>query len=224
MADPNLRFRITVFGTGALLGAAVAWFLVDGHRKATELERTEQLAPLDTTLEPSIQEAIIGIKTHYERTASPIQNRLLESERFFKTEIPGKLRRVLILQGREPQQRLRVEERLQMEDGAPDVLIPSAQQLARSRVTGWRITHPGRVDAKPANGVTTVKITNELSPLGILPIRRSKDTGQITLQLPGDGLEDVDKAIKQLAESTLFTTVQPHFLDGLQSTGSTRTQ
>lgn len=139
--------RLRIFGIGAVIGGSVAFVFVSQHRQSRLDERDAGRALLSDTaraMDPAMADAILGLKGFYASGRGALQHRMVEYAYTEPAATPGHVRRVLILQGQDDNQRLRVVEELKLPVRSSQLPM-DAETLAQCRVLDWQVTAPDRV-------------------------------------------------------------------------------
>lgn len=186
--------RLLVFGIGALLGALLCLYIL--NRRG--LERPD--APPQTLLEAE-REAIPGILAAYTEHREPLQSPYITAE-FTQPAGKAQYRRVLLLEGRMPGQRLRLEE------------IQSAKPGGQLVVQHWRVMAADRVVVTLAPEVPARWLKEPLAAWSYRLLRRGAGADAYVVQLSEHSPQAVDQAISRiggLGEKVI--KVEPDYLD-----------
>lgn len=186
--------RLMVFGFGAFLGALLCIYII---------QRRGGFEPRDApprTLAEAEAEAVPGIIAAYEERRAPLESSYIV-DAFQEPAGEGQYRRVFVLEGRMPGQRLRIEE----------------IQQAASRgleVVSWRVMAPDRVVMTLKAGLKPFTLKEKLAQWDYRLLRRGKAPDSYIVQLQANDAKAVDVAIKNISGlGEYIVSVTPDFLD-----------
>ncbi len=187
--------RLMVFCVGVGLGALLAFYIIK-NRGLSEREGPP------TTLAEAEVEAVPKILQTYEERGEPMQSTFIVGEFTQPGPEVGTYRRVLVIEGRQPGQLLRIEE------------LQRAQPNGPMKVEQWRVMAADRAVISLKSGVKPASLREALAQYGYRLMRRGEEPGQYVISLGAHEPETVDLAIERLgALGPQITAVTPDYLD-----------
>lgn len=187
--------RLLVFCVGVGLGAIIAFYILRNRG----LERPE--GPPESAAQAEI-EAVPAIMDAYQERQRPLQSPFIAGEFTQPGAQSGTYRRVLVLEGRQPGQRLRIVENQYAEaDGT-------------LKVDAWRIMAAGRVVVEIEAGTKAASLREPLAALGYRLLRKAAKPDHYVVAINAYEPESVDRAMEQIAAlGPPVVKVSPDYLD-----------
>ncbi len=186
----SFKERLKIFGVGFVIGLVLLYFILSRR----DLERPEMAFP--ETVEEIQREAVPGILEAYQerRVIMDADFKLLVAEQYRRQE-DGTLLRVLLLQGKDPGQSLRV-------------LEYSHEEAGVGLVDHVLVTSADRVLVSLAEGQSTRELAEAIRPKGYRLEKR--DEAGIVVSIGAQSLPAYDEAVRFLeAQAGLVYGVSP---------------
>jgi len=205
----NFKERLKLFGLGAVLGAILVTYIM--------AQRTRQAEPAirDPKTPEEIQRAAVpGILKAYRERGVPMQSDFIAATKLYAHPDEDKYRRILILEGIQPEQRLRIEETI--------IKAPPGQGEAGERIASVRVMAADRVVVELADGAATSDLAAQIKPLGFRLLARDTEPNSLIVSTPDQRPGSVTDAIARLSPLPQVVRVEPVFYDGKPATNETR--
>ncbi|WP_309382986.1 hypothetical protein [Cerasicoccus frondis] len=195
----KFKQRLIIFGFGAIMGAIIVTIIK--AQRARDREPATISASAAPKTEVDIQrEAVPGILQAYRERQVPMQSDFIKSSKLYAHPDDNTYRRVLILQGQEPEQTLRIEE----------TILKRAQGEV---VDSVRVMSADRLVVTLESGAASSELADAVQPWGYRIQNRGDAADQYILTLGAKEPETVADAIVNVSGVAHVVSAQPLYLD-----------
>lgn len=186
----KFKDRLIIFGFGVILGAILVAVIKSqrGQRERDEIE--------PATVVEIQRAAAPGIVQAYLERRAPMQSDYISGTKLYPLPEPGRFRRVLILQGIDAEQTVRIEEFIQRR-GRDEIL----EQV--------RVTSPDRVLIEVNPGYSSAQLADAIRFLGFRVVERGASPQEYWVSLGAKEPETVDSAIEAMRHLDEVKRVEP---------------